>query len=29
MPQAKKDLDAFSGKQLTKFGKTILGLYRT
>jgi len=27
MPQAQKDLDAFSGKQLTKFEKTILGLY--
>jgi mRNA interferase RelE/StbE len=27
MPQAQKDLDTFSGKQLTKFEKTILGLY--
>ena len=27
MPQAQKDLDAFSGKQLTKFEKTILRLY--
>ena len=27
MPQAQKDLDTFSGKQLTKFEETILGLY--
>ena len=27
MPQAQKDLDAFSDKRLAKFEKTILGLY--
>jgi mRNA interferase RelE/StbE len=27
MPQAQKDLDTFSGKQLTKIEKTILVLY--
>ena len=27
MPQAQKDLDAFSGKQLSRFEEAILGLY--
>lgn len=27
MPQAQKDLDAFSDKLLSRFEKTILGLY--
>ena len=27
MPQAQKDLDAFSGKQLSRFEETILGLH--
>ncbi len=27
MPQAQKDLDAFSGRQLARFEEVILGLY--
>jgi mRNA interferase RelE/StbE len=27
MPQARKDLDGFSGKLLSRFEETILGLY--